>query len=226
MKSKIHFGVKSANGSSNVWECWTDADKGDAYLTSDVLKKALKLSDHPSGRSHIAYHFFKWKKKLFELGMVPNGRFILEQEDARRIAQPCRHVGTVYFPSGSLSSVVREAPSGTIWLPEAPDGQATEVGVFRFNAPTLPDVWPGKGEGASLVGDLPMPADGRLAVVWRHAPFQMPPLPNRIARHGLFKGITEADMLEANRMVTFGETDTGAFALVEIPVQIGQDTSG
>lgn len=218
MEAKIRFGVRSDDGRmSNVWQCWTQPEKGDAYLTSDALGQALKLSDHPMGRSHIAFHYEK-RDELFTPETLPKERFILKQEDAERAQQAWRLVASVYFPAGSLEDVPRETPSDTIWLPEAPKGQATEIGIFRFNVETLPDTWPGMNEGSGLVANLPLPGAGRLCIVWRHATFQMPPSPKNTGTRGLFKGCSEDDMLEANRAVIFGTTDAGAFSLIETKV--------
>ena len=220
MESKIRFGVKSDDGrTSNVWTCWTQPEKGDAYLTSDALGKALKLSDHPTGRSHIAYHYEK-RDELFTPETLPKERFILKQEDVERAEEVWRLVACVHFPAGSPHDVPCEAPADTIWLPEAPEGQATEVGIFRFNVETLPDTWPGKREGVGLVANLRLPEAGRLCIVWRHAVFQMPPSPKNTGTRGLFKGRSEEDLLEANRAVIFGTTDTGAFSLIETKVSV------
>ncbi|MFY7940552.1 MAG: hypothetical protein ACOVOX_06540, partial [Burkholderiaceae bacterium] len=81
----------------------------------------------------------------------------------------------------------------------------------------------GKNDGVSLVADLAMRDGGRLAVVWRHATFNMPPMTGRIGSNGLFKGRTKSDLLEANRMVICGETNTGAFAFVETPIKISRE---
>lgn len=220
METKIRFGVRSGDGrTSNVWICWTNPEKGDAYLTSDVLGKALKLSDHPTGRSHIAFHYEK-RDHLFTPETLPKERFILKQEDAKRVNEVCRLVACVFFPTGSPHDVPREAPADTIWLPEALEGQATEVSIFRFNVESLPNTWPGKREGANLVAQLPLDGVGQLCIVWRLSTFQMPPTPKNTGTRGLFKGRSEEDLLEANRAVIFGTTDTGAFSLIETKVSV------
>lgn len=57
MDKKVRFGFKSQDGRTlNVWACSSQFDKGDFYLTSDVLGKALTISDHPTGRLHIGFH--------------------------------------------------------------------------------------------------------------------------------------------------------------------------
>jgi len=220
METKIHFGVRSGDGrTSNVWICWTNPEKGDAYLTSDTLGKALKLSDHPTGRSHIAYHHEK-RDHLFTPETLPKERFILKQEDAQRVNEVYRLVACVFFPTGSPHDVPREAPADTIWLPEALEGQATEVSIFRFNVEILPNTWPGKREGANLVAKLPLDGVGQLCIVWRLSTFQMPPPPKYTGTRGLFKGRSEEDLLEANRAVIFGTTDTGAFSFIETKVSV------
>lgn len=220
METKIRFGVRSEDGhTSNVWICWTQIEKGDAYLTSDALGKALKLSDHPRGRSHIAYHYEK-RDHLFSPETLPKERFILKQDDAKRVNEDCRLVACVFFPAGSPHDVSREAPADTIWLPEAPEGQATEVGIFRLSVESLPNTWPGKREGANLVAQLPLGGVGQLCIVWRLSTFQMPPAPKHTGTRGLFKGRSEEDLLGANRAVIFGTTDTGAFSLIETKVSV------
>lgn len=222
MESKIHFGVRASDGrTTNVWSCWTQPARGDAYLTSDTLGKALKLSDHQSGRTHIAYHYEK-RDELFTPETLPNERFILRQDDGERFGKDWRLVACVYFPFGSPHDVAREELSSTIWLPEAPEGQATEVGVFRLDVATLADSWPGKDEGSSLVAKLPLVDQGRLVIAWRHAPFQMPSIPQITGIHNLFKERTEEDLLMANRAVLFGTTDTGALTLIETGVKVGR----
>ncbi len=220
MEAKMRFGVRSEDGrTSNVWICWTHPEKGDVYLTSDALGKVLKLSDHPTGRSHIAYHYEK-RDELFTPLTLPKDRFILKQEDAERVDEACRLVACVFFPSGSPHDVTRKASADTIWLPEAPEGQATEVGIFRFNVEPLPNTWPGKREGAGLVAYLPLTGAGRLCIVWRLSVFHMPPTPKNTGTPGLFKGRSEDDLLEADRAVIFGTTDTGALSLIETKVSV------
>lgn len=223
MEPKVRFGVRGHDGcTSNVWTCWTQPVKGDVYLTSDAMGKSLKLSDHPTGRSHIAFHFEK-REELFTAETLPKERFILKQEGAEHAEELWRLVAVVHFPAQSLSDMPRSASKDTIWLPEAPLGQATEVGIFRFNVQTLPDSWPGKHEGAVHLADLPLLDVGRVCIVWRHAVFEMPPSPKTTGSRGLFKGRSEEDLLEANRAVTFGRTDTGAFSLIETKVVVTRD---
>lgn len=219
MMSKVRFGVRAADGrTSNVWTCLTQPAKGDLYLTSDILGQALKLSDHVSGRAHIAYHREK-RDALFTAETLPKGRFILERE--ADIAQaPFRHVASLFVPADSPDSVSREAPLDTIWLPEAPKGQATEIGLFRFNVPCLPSTWPGKREGSKLVAHLPLSDSSSAFVVWRHTEFTMPKAPANKGARGLFKGRTESDLLEANRAVLFGTNDIGGFTLTEVKVSV------
>lgn len=219
MMFKVRFGVRSADGrTSNVWTCLTQPAKGDLYLTSDILGQALKLSDHPSGRAHIAYHREK-RDALFTAESLPKVRFILERE--ADIAQaPFRHVASVFVPADSPDGVSREAPHDTIWLPEAPKGLTTEVGLFRFNVACLPSIWPGMREGAKLLAHMPLVGASSAFVVWRHTEFEMPKAPANRGARGLFKGRTDADLLEANRAVLFGTTDTGAFTLTEVKVSV------
>lgn len=220
MKAKIRFGVRSEDGrTSNVWICWTQLEKSDAYLTSDALGKMLKLSDHPTGRSHIAYHYDK-RDDLFTAETLPKERFILKRENAERVDEVCSLVACLFFPGGTIGDLPSDAPVDTIWLPEAPAGHATEVGIFRFTGESLPNDWPGKREGANLVARLPLGGVGQLCIVWRFSTFQMPPTPTNTGTSGLFKGRTEEELLGANRAVIFGTTDSGAFSLIETKVSL------
>lgn len=126
----------------------------------------------------------------------------------------------MFFPAGSPHDVPRQAPADTILLPEAPEGQATEVGIFRFNMELLPNTWPGKREGTNLVGYLPLVGAGRLCIVWRLSIFHMPPTPKNMGTSGLFKGRSEEDLLDANRAVLFGTTATGAISFIETRVSV------
>lgn len=212
MKKKIHFGVRAEDGrTTNVWTCWTRPNLGDAYLTSDILGQALKFSAHQTGKSHVAFHDGKGEQ-LFDATMRPKHRFILKQESASGAWQ---HVASVCFPCGSPSNVTREARTDTIWLPEAPNGQATNVGLFRFNVETLADSWPGKRSGSRLLAELPLIEPGRLIAVWQHFLFQWPqPMPLRGTGH-IFKGVSPDDFREANRGVLFCESDDGVISLIE-----------
>lgn len=116
MEAKIRFGVRSEDGrTSNVWTCWTHREKGDFFLTSDVLGKALKLSDHPNGRSHIAYHYEK-RDELFTPETLPKERFVLRKDDVARADVVCKLVACVFFPAGSPHDIPSKAPDDTIWL--------------------------------------------------------------------------------------------------------------
>lgn len=220
---KVKFGVRSVDGrASNVWTCLTQPAKGDLYLTSDILGQALKLSDHPSGRAHIAYHREK-RDALFTTETLPKARFILERE--ADIAQaPFRQVASLFVPWGSPHGVSLEGPSDIVWLPEAPEGKATEIGLFRYNVASSPSTWPGMREGAKLVARMPLAEANCAFVVWRHTDFEMPKAPANRGSRGFFKGRTEADLLEANRAVLFGTNDAGAFMLTEVKVSVQRNS--
>lgn len=210
VKKKIHFGVRAEDGrTTNIWTCWTRPNLGDAYLTSDILGKALKFSAHQTGKSHVAFHGGKGEQ-LFDPTMRPKHRFILKQESE---AGPWQHVASVCFPCGSPSNVTREARTDTIWLPEAPSGQATYVELFRFNVDSV--VWPRKRSGSNLLAELPLIAPGRLFVVWQHHPFQSPRTTLLLGTAHMFKGVSPGDLREANRAVLFCERDDGVTFLIE-----------
>lgn len=228
MGKKVRFGVRSedARRTTNVWTCWAQAAKSDLYLTSDVLGKALKLSDHPTGRSHVAFHREKGNE-LFTAETLPSSRFILKREsDTDHAQQIWRLAACLSFPSGSLQEVPRVAHPETIWLPEAPAGQATQVNFFRFNVETLPNTWPGKREGSSLLAEIPLSGKGKLLIVWRQVDFHPPSFEQGVARGIPFKGHTVGELMDANRAVTFGLTDTGVLSLIEVPVVIQNGLDG
>jgi hypothetical protein len=214
----LRFGVRALNGNtSDVWKCWTatGTQRRDVYLTSRPLGHALKLSLHESGQWHLGFDSNK-RDKLFNPGTVPETRFLGRWQRDQAGTAPLVLAVRIYFPSASPSEAQRPAPLDTVWIEAAPEGQSTEVAIFLINVTGPVINWPGKNAlGTKLVGRLPLEGGGQVCVVhrtvttWPEAPAVLQGKPR------YFRDRSEADLAEANRIVTWGEEADGSISFVE-----------
>ena len=184
------------------------------YLTSRPLGHAMKLSLHESGRWHIGFHVDK-KDMLFSPETVPPTRFLGVWDRSDVLVAPWVLAARVCFPWTSPSKPPREAPKDTRWLACAEKGEMLEVAIFLVNVPVARDDWPGKSAmRTDLVGRIPVDGGGEVIIVSRAAEMWKESLP----KHGTtsyFRGKSESDLLEANRIVIWGESPDGSITFIE-----------
>jgi hypothetical protein len=218
---KIRFAVSSQDGGrSDVWTCWTNVGKGkrDVYLTSKPLGQAIKLSLHESGQWQVAFLAEK-RDELFDAGAAPPNRFLGKWQRTDAWKNPIVRAAVVNFP-WSCAFAGEAVRKRVAWLPVAPEKQMTEVSIFLIDGQLPLDDWPGKDSmGTKLVGLMPMEHGGTVAIVHR----EIPMLKGGEPRQGVpryFKGASEADLTDVNRMVTWGAADDGAIMFLECPLTV------
>jgi hypothetical protein len=90
-----------------------------------------------------------------------------------------------------------------------------EVAIFLVNVLVAPDDWPGKSAmGADLVGRIPQEGGGEVIIVSRTAEMWQESLP-KISTPSYFRGKSESDLLEANRIVVWGDSPDGSITFIE-----------
>lgn len=213
----VRFGVRSLDGATtDIWKCWTSngAGKRDVYLTSRPLGHAMKLSLHESGRWHVGFHAEK-KDKLFSPQTAPLSRFLGVWDRSGDSAAPWILAARVCFPWSSPSKPPRDAPIGTRWLACAGQDEMVEVAIFLVNVPVACADWPGKSAmGAELVGRIPFAVGGEVIIVSRTAEMWKESLP-KSGELNYFRGKSKTDLLEANRIVAWGDSPDGSITFIE-----------
>ena len=213
----LRFAVRSDDGATtDVWKLWTNHGQGrrDVYMTNRPIGYALKLSLHEGGQWHVAFHGGQ-RDKLFDEDHQPASRFLGKWQSPNASVDPFVLAARVVFPWASPSTPPREAPNDTVWLPAAPKGSMNEVAVFLINVETPVDDWPGKSAlSTSLVGNVPLEGGGRACAVHRFTP--MPnSAPTQSGSPNYFRGKSREDILEANRMVAWGQETDGSIVFIE-----------
>jgi hypothetical protein len=221
----VRFAVRSPDGATtDIWKCWTRSGTGkrDVYLTSRPLGNAMKLSMHESGRWHVSFHMDK-KDTLFSPQTIPASRFLGVWDRSSALASPYILGAKVLFPWTSPTMPPREAPVDTKWLMCAGKGEMVEVSIFLVNVSIGSDEWPGKqAMGAGLVGRMPLDGGGEVILVYRYAEMVKVEIPGN-GRPTFFRGQTNADLLEANRTVVWGDSPEGTISFVECRLTIETD---
>jgi hypothetical protein len=219
---KIRFAVSAPDGGrSDVWTCWTNVGKGkrDVYLTSKPLGYAAKLSLHESGQWHVAFLAEK-RDELFDPGTAPPpDRFMGKWERADALKNPIVRAAVVYFP-WSCPFAGEPVHKPVAWLPIAPEKQMTEVWVLLIDGQLQPNDWSAKDSmGTKLVGHMPMEHGGTVAIVYGEVPMFEGGEPRQgVPRY--FKGSSEADLAQVNRLVAWGAADDGAIMFLECPLTV------
>jgi hypothetical protein len=213
----IRFAVRSEDGATtDIWKCWTSDGTGkrDVYLTSRPLGHALKLSLHEEGRWHVGFHSQK-RDQLFSPEALPASRFLGTWDRPNALSAPWVLAARVCFPWSSPSKPPRDAPETTRWLECAPQGEMVEVAVFLVNATIARDDWPGKDAmKAGLVGRMPLDGGGEVVIVFRNAEMSVESQP-KSGTTNYFRGKSKAGLVEANRIVAWGESPDGSITFLE-----------
>ena len=217
----LRFAVRDSNGrTTDIWKCWTKTGTGkrDVYLTSRPLGNALKLSLHDSGQWHIGFDNNR-RDQLFSPEQLPPSRFLGKWHRPVAGTSPIVLAARVLFPWNSPSEAQLPAPPDTVWLPNAPEGLATEIGIFLINVADEVINWPGKSLGTELVGRLPLEGGGQVCAVQRVSS-TWPKIPNIQKSPKYFRGKSDDDLAVANRAVAWGENSDGSISFIEIPITV------
>lgn len=214
----IRFAIRAEDGrTSDIWKCWTATGTGkrDVYLTSRPLgNNALKLSLHEGGQWHVAFDSQK-RDILFTPETAPPSRFLGKWQRPSAGSDPFVFGSRVLFPWSCPMDNAADAPQSTVWIPCAPARQMVEVAVFLLNVQTPPDDWPGKSSmGTLLVGFLPLEGHGQVAIVYRVCPM-WDSAPEQRVTPSYFRDKSKSDIVDANRMVAWGEEADGSITFIE-----------
>ena len=118
---------------------------------------------------------------------------------------------------------MRTSDADVLWLPNAPDGKATEIDILLVLASTTVAGWPGKRSmGTSPVGSLPLGSGATAWVV--HWVIDLPKnssLPRGSGR--FYKGRSRADLQSADlRALAFGSEPDGSRVIYDLAVSLSQ----
>jgi hypothetical protein len=219
----LRFGVAGPIGfRAETWKCWTVHGKGkrDVYLACRALSGQLKLSLHQSGKWHVAFDSQRFDQ-LFEEGAAPPDRFLGKWEQPEGndgLTLACR----IYVPSHAANIPDEKLDENVQWIAHAPPGQSVEIVIFLWNHAALAvEDWPGKSVmKTALLGTVPLDGGGSVIVVHRTCESLPQPPVTRAPRY--FRGMTESDMLGANRAVVWGDCDDGSVVFQEFSVTISR----
>jgi hypothetical protein len=228
-REKLRFGIAAVGGyRAATWKVWTDGapDRLDLYLACRRLGGHLKTSLHASGQWHTAY-----TRETFESAVkdvVPQGRdrFLERWPRPSPFAPGIVLAFRIVTPSAAVTSPISPAAPDVTWLPNAPDGKATEIDILLAEASVNVPGWPGRlSMGTSLVGSLQLGAGATAWVVyWTIDLPDKPSLPRGTGR--FYKGRSAHDLQGANlRALTFGSEPDGSRVIYDFAVETSQRTS-
>jgi len=213
----IRFAIRTDDGrTSDNWKCWTTEGTGkrDVYLTSRPLGNALKLSLHGGGQWHVAFDSRK-KDALFTPDSAPSSRYLGKWQRPNAGSEPFVLASRVLFPWSCPMDICADAPADTVWISCAREKQMVEVAIYLLNVPIRPDDWPDKtAMGMHLVGRLPLEGGGEVVIVHRLCPM-WDSAAQKTGTPNYFRGQSRADLVEANRMVAWGEESDGSITFIE-----------
>ncbi len=219
----LRFGIRDDQGMrAATWKLWTEAagGKSELYLACRAPGGALKASLHESGRWHVAYSRETFEKRVKD-ALPGKDRFIQRWSKPPEIDPGVTLAYRIVTPwSAPTIPVEAESRKDFVWLPNAPEPNATEIDIFIIGPHTTVTNWPGKrSHGTFLVGSFPLEnGDTVWAVHWV---VPMPDLTKPGSGSGRFyRGRTEADLQsDAVRALVFGEAPDGSRVIYDCPVQ-------
>lgn len=200
-REALRFGIADGAGHrAATWKLWTDGRgaKADLYLACRALGGHLKSSLHASGQWHTAY-----SQKTFDANVkevVPEGkdRFIERWLRPNPLVPGVVLAFRIVTPASSVRGPITPSDAGVLWLPNAPEGKATEIDILIVAASTAVSGWPGKRSmGTSLIGSIQL-GGGETAWAVRRV-IDIPKdlsLPRGSGR--FYKGRSRADLENAN----------------------------
>jgi len=161
-REELRFGIAAVGGyRAATWKLWTDGggERLDLYLACRPLGGHLKTSLHASGKWHTAYTHETFESAVKDV--VPEGRdrFVERWPRPSPLAPGIVLAFRIVTPSAAVTSPISPADPEVTWLPNAPDGKATEIAILLVEPPVTVPGWPGRlSMGTSLVGSLQLGA--------------------------------------------------------------------
>lgn len=220
----LRFGIQDGTGHrAATWKLWTEAadGKSDVYLACRSLGGVLKASLHESGNWHIAYSQRAFEENV--KGTIPKftDRFMEKWPRPSEIAPGITLAFRIVTPWSAVTNAIEGSNvKGVIWLPNAPEPQATEIDIFLVKPTTPVTGWPGKRSmGTSLIGSIPLESGETVwAVYWVVV---MPDLTTAAKGTGRFyKGKSKKDLEgKGLRALVFGTEPDGSRVMYDCAVQ-------
>jgi len=219
----LRFGISDGQGHrAATWRVWTasGAGKSDLYLTCRGLGGVLKASLHESGKWHMAY-----TQKTFEdvvQGAIANhaDRFMYKWSRPDPIGKGCTLAFRIVTPYSAVRTQISEFDKEVMWLPNALEREATEIGIFLTSSETEISGWPGKRSmGTSLIGSIGLENGETVWAVYRV--IEMPDLSAAGKGRGQFYKGRGREELESDdiRALAIGYEKDGSCVLYDCPVQ-------
>lgn len=223
-RDALRFGVRDGERRAATWVVTKpSAAKSDIYVACRELDGALHFSMHERDSWHVAYEKQKLSE-LFDPLPEPMDRFIktwprpggADQILAFRIITPMVAV-SVHDP---------RIPTKVRWISPPGPGRATVFFGVLMPGPVDESSWPGRGDGARLVGALNVNARGSLYVVENDVPLPAMPAPMTLPPPTYFRGKSEADLIAPphHRMLAMNFEDNGSLTLFDGPASVTKNT--
>lgn len=232
---KIRFFVVDEENKavSSVW--FMQGEGRGAYVAPSTLGSSLKLSFHPPGGSRDGCDCQFGHPRNYAEGATAKGFVPMRPLRWQRRLTPdsgAIHIASIFFPTEHLMSAPQPLPNGKIRfaLPRAPQGMATEAGLFlsKEHPNELEQKFVAKGGMPLAYSDFP--GDEFMSLVVRHS--ACPPLPDihqgNDANFRLLDGAPKAGDVVQGRAIMCSDVpqDGSAFLLVEIgPLTVSRPPS-
>lgn len=166
----IRFGITNGKGTrASTWKCWTPGSgKHDVYLACRSLGGTLKASMHQSGNWHIAYTRRFFDENVAAAEGIHSTRFIEQWPRPTVLAPGFTLAFRIVTPLSAVSTPCDQPSSPHLeWIPNAPEGKATEIDVIITDPRTDVTSWPGKRSmGTQLVGSITLDSGETVWIVW------------------------------------------------------------
>lgn len=157
------FGIGSLDGvHSSVWRVWSGRNHPDLYIAPRGTAGKFKVSLHGSGERERHYGLTsQWATESKRRGYHNLESRHLEQWHGGVSLNPNLSLEyRLFFPTADLRSfdMPDSETADVVWLPQAEDGQAVEVGVLIGSSKPSESWWPGR----KSIGTLLL-SEGRLS---------------------------------------------------------------
>jgi hypothetical protein len=170
-EQSIRFGITDGSKRrASTWKCWTPkgAGKNDVYLACRSFRGTLKASLHESGNWHIGYSHAFFGKSIDTFAAGPKGRFIDKWARPPDIAPGVMLAFRIVTPSSAVNLSFDPSKYGHLkWIPNAPEGRATEIDILITSPAVHTSGWPGKRSmNTQLVDSMKLDSGERVWVVY------------------------------------------------------------
>lgn len=158
------FGVGSLNGvHSSVWRIWSGRNHPDLYLATRGTAGKFKISLHGTGEHHYGLTS-QWAEESKRLGYHNLESRHLEHWQGGVSLNPKLSLEyRLIFPTTDLRhfEMPERETANAVWIPQAEDGQAVEVGVLIGSSKKSESWWPGQQSMGTLLLSEGRLSDGR-----------------------------------------------------------------